>query len=183
VRALAAASTLVAVVVQAETPCDRAWVRQADAPPQVSWCGRPVLAEQLLTDRAAPLFTNVGAARAAHDEAVIAARRSSLAGALSLMGFGLGLVTLTHALSGLVAALPDSLGAAVGWTTAALAFGGGVLALIVQGFASDAALGHLERAVAALPHSERPSAPNSSSDTDSGQSNATARSSDTTAAR
>lgn len=132
--------------------CAREWRRPADAPPQVAWCGRAVLAENLLLREAAPLFAS--ASRREWEAAVRAADQARLAGTLGLFGLGASL-TLFVGQSVLGALrplqLPEPVVTAVGITALTVAFVGSFLAFVLHGLRAHAALELLEAAVRALP--------------------------------
>jgi hypothetical protein len=136
--------------------CVRAWVRVPEAPPQVHWCGRAVLAENLLVPEAEALFARSPLARELHVSAIAASRRSKIAAGITAVLFGLSLVTLMGSLpkiDGPPGAAPSqstALGVVVGLSTLVLFFAGSVVSLVMHGLASDEALRFLEQAVAAL---------------------------------
>lgn len=132
-------------------PCLREWRRPLDAPAQVAWCGRAVLAENLLLPAAEPLFAQAPGALSEWALAVAAAGRSRVAGGLVVAGLGLSLTVMIGGLSlGGVPGVSEPLAVALGATALALGSIGTFAAFVVHAIASAEALAHLEAAVAAL---------------------------------
>ena len=134
----------------APTGCVREWRQPADAPAQVAWCGRAVLAENLLLPEAAPLFATAG--RASWEAAVRAAGQARVAGGLGLMGLGVSLSVFIGGLGVLQPLrLPEPVLVAFSLTALSVAFVGSFVAFVIQGLSAHEALSQLEAAVRALP--------------------------------
>ncbi|MBL8918764.1 MAG: hypothetical protein JNJ54_07905 [Myxococcaceae bacterium] len=130
--------------------CPREWRSPPNAPAQVAWCGRAVLAEQLLLPDAERLFARAPDAHAAWKRAVTVAERGRLAGGLGLAGLGVSLFVFTRGVTP-VNGLPEPLAVITSVALFAVGFIGSFVGFVVHGVLSHEALELLQAAVRACP--------------------------------